>query len=102
MKRPRPTLLDLSALGTLALGLAVLIFTASPAPAAPSAPRPPQRPTDIGGCCYGSGQSDATSTRGDCADRTQSPTGRPGLFVLGTFPDTDDENAFCNILPGGD
>jgi len=80
----------------------VLALVERPAAAAPE-PSPPRLPTDIGGCCYGSGaQSDATSTRADCADRAQSPTGQPGMFVQGVFSDTDDDNAYCNVLPGGD
>ena len=75
----------------------LMVVLAAPVPP----PSPPRLPTDIGGCCWGDGHTDATSTRGDCADRAQSPTGRPGMFVPGVFLVTVEVNAFCLALPGG-
>jgi hypothetical protein len=91
--------LDMTVIVAIIAGVVALIER--PAAAEPK-PAPPRQVTDIGGCCYSGGYADATSTRGDCADASQSPTGRPGLFVLGVFSDTDDDNAYCNALPGGD
>ena len=88
---------------TILAGLLAL-WVGGPAKAAPDGPA--GNGGEQGACCLGPGDNgvyvvDLTSTRAQCHNATRTNGERGGVFIKGTFSDTDAVSP-CDLLPGGD